>query len=75
MKWLLGVYTGRFNRRHKLFGHLFVFDTFLACGENPPHRHRVGGELGGLREAPRGIAAKGGEISQHALADAAASAA
>jgi putative transposase len=23
MKWLLGVYTGRFNRRHKLFGHLF----------------------------------------------------
>jgi REP element-mobilizing transposase RayT len=23
MKWLLGVYTGRFNRRHKIFGHLF----------------------------------------------------
>jgi REP element-mobilizing transposase RayT len=23
MKWLLGVYTGRFNRKHKLFGHLF----------------------------------------------------
>ena len=23
MKWLLGVYTGRFNRRHQLFGHLF----------------------------------------------------
>ena len=23
MKWLLGVYTGRFNRRHRLFGHLF----------------------------------------------------
>ena len=23
MKWWLGVYTGRFNRRHKLFGHLF----------------------------------------------------
>ena len=23
MKWLLGAYTGRFNRRHKLFGHLF----------------------------------------------------
>jgi REP element-mobilizing transposase RayT len=23
MKWLLGVYTGRFNRRHKVFGHLF----------------------------------------------------
>jgi putative transposase len=23
MKWLLGTYTGRFNRRHKLLGHLF----------------------------------------------------
>jgi REP element-mobilizing transposase RayT len=23
MKWLLGSYTSRFNRRHKLFGHLF----------------------------------------------------
>src|SRR3970040_2165697 len=23
MKWLLGVYTSRFNRRHKLCGHLF----------------------------------------------------
>jgi putative transposase len=23
MKWFLGVYTGRFNRKHKLFGHLF----------------------------------------------------
>ncbi len=23
MKWLLGTYTGRFNRRHKLNGHLF----------------------------------------------------
>jgi REP element-mobilizing transposase RayT len=23
MKWLLGTYTGRFNRRHKLSGHLF----------------------------------------------------
>ncbi len=23
MKWLLGTYTGRFNRRHQYFGHLF----------------------------------------------------
>jgi REP element-mobilizing transposase RayT len=23
MKWLLGTYTGRFNRKHRLFGHLF----------------------------------------------------
>jgi len=24
MKWLLGVYTARFNRKHRLFGHLFA---------------------------------------------------
>lgn len=24
MKWFLGTYTGRFNRRHKLLGHLFA---------------------------------------------------
>jgi REP element-mobilizing transposase RayT len=23
MKWFMGTYTSRFNRRHKLFGHLF----------------------------------------------------
>src|SRR5947209_1649048 len=23
MKWLMGAYTGRFNRRHKLSGHVF----------------------------------------------------
>jgi len=23
MKWLLGTYTNRFNRKHKLFGHVF----------------------------------------------------
>jgi hypothetical protein len=23
MKWFLGTYTSRFNRLHKLFGHLF----------------------------------------------------
>jgi hypothetical protein len=28
MKWLLGTYTSRFHRRHKLFGHLF-------SGQNP----------------------------------------
>jgi putative transposase len=29
MKWFLGVYTGRFNRRHKLFG--LIQTRFLAC--------------------------------------------
>jgi REP element-mobilizing transposase RayT len=23
MRWFLGTYTGRYNRRHRLFGHLF----------------------------------------------------
>jgi hypothetical protein len=23
MKWFLGTYTARYNRRHRLFGHLF----------------------------------------------------
>ena len=46
MKWLLGTYTSRYNRRHKEFGHLFsgrykaliewgseqTFSTF-RCGE------------------------------------------
>jgi hypothetical protein len=29
MKWLLGTYTSRFNRRHKLFGYLFS-DRYMA---------------------------------------------
>ncbi len=28
MKWFLGTYTSRFNRRHKLSGHLFLCQTF-----------------------------------------------
>ena len=27
MKWLLGTYTGRFNRQHQEFGHLFAGAT------------------------------------------------
>jgi REP element-mobilizing transposase RayT len=35
MKWLLGTYTSRFNRRHKLFGHLFSgrYKSLLVGGE------------------------------------------
>ena len=29
MKWLLGVYTSRFNHRHKEFGHLFQERSLL----------------------------------------------
>ena len=34
MKWLLGTYTGRFNRQHKVFGHLFSgrYKTLLVDG-------------------------------------------
>ena len=31
MKWLLGTYTGRFNRKHKLFGHLFECPSDRPC--------------------------------------------
>ena len=34
MKWLLGTYTGRFNRRHREFGHLFSgrYQALVAAG-------------------------------------------
>jgi putative transposase len=35
MKWLLGTYTSRFNRRHRLFGHLFGgrYKALIVDGE------------------------------------------
>ena len=35
MKWFLGTYTSRFNRRHKLFGHLFSgrYKALIVDGE------------------------------------------
>ena len=37
MKWLLGTYTTRFNRRHRLFGHLFSgrYRALLVDAESP----------------------------------------
>jgi len=37
MKWLLGTYTMRFNRRHKLSGHLFAgrYKSLLVDGATP----------------------------------------
>ena len=37
MKWLLGTYTMRFNRRHKLSGHLFAgrYKSLLIDGASP----------------------------------------
>jgi REP element-mobilizing transposase RayT len=43
MKWLLGVYTGRFNRRHKSFGHLFSgrYKSLVVDGGGTGHLKTV----------------------------------
>ncbi|MGD0539482.1 MAG: transposase [Verrucomicrobiota bacterium] len=43
MKWFLGTYTGRFNRRHKLFGHLFSgrFKALVVDGSGTGYLKRV----------------------------------
>jgi len=43
MKWLLGTYTSRFNRRHKLVGHLFSgrYKALLVDGSTPGYLKRV----------------------------------
>ena len=43
MKWLLGTYTSRFNRRHKLFGHLFSgrYKALLVDGRTPGYLKSV----------------------------------
>ncbi len=43
MKWLLGTYTMRFNRRHKLSGHLFAgrYKSLLVDGARPGYLRAV----------------------------------
>ena len=43
MKWLLGTYTMRFNRRHKLNGHLFAgrYKSLLVDGATPGYLRTV----------------------------------
>jgi len=43
MKWLLGTYTMRFNRRHKLSGHLFAgrYKSLLVDGVTPGYLRTV----------------------------------
>jgi len=36
MKWFLGTYTARFNRRHKVFGHLFSGRSFRTGTKGDP---------------------------------------
>ena len=43
MKWFLGTYTGRFNRRHKVFGHLFSgrYKALIVDGSGSGYLRRV----------------------------------
>ena len=43
MKWFLGTSTGRFNRRHKLFGHLFSgrYQAMIVDGSGTGHLKTV----------------------------------
>jgi hypothetical protein len=36
VKWLLGTYTGRFNRRHRLAGHKIRGEHAFGCGLAAP---------------------------------------
>ena len=44
MKWLMGTYTSRFNRRHKLFGHLFSgrYKSLIVDGSGSGYLKSVG---------------------------------
>jgi len=44
MKWLLGTYTMRFNRRHKLTGHLFSgrYKSLIVDGSGSGYLRTVG---------------------------------
>ena len=44
MKWLLGTYTSRFNRRHNLFGHLFSgrYKSLIVDGSGSGYLKSVG---------------------------------
>ena len=43
MKWFLGTYTSRFNRRHRHFGHLFSgrYKALVADGSGNGYLHTV----------------------------------
>ena len=47
MKWLLGTYTSRFNRRHKLFGHLFSgrYKSLIVDGSGSGYLKSVGDDV------------------------------
>jgi putative transposase len=43
MKWFLGTYTGRYNRRHKVFGHLFSgrYKSLIVDGDEGDYLRTV----------------------------------
>ena len=47
MKWLLGTNTSRFNRRHKLFGHLFSgrYKSLIVDGSGSGYLKSVGDDV------------------------------
>jgi len=53
VRWLLGTYTSRFNRRHKLFGHLFSgrYKSLIVDGSGSGYLKSVGdyGDLNPVR--------------------------
>ena len=63
MKWLLGAYTSRFNRRHKLFGHLFSgrYKSLIVGGSGSGYLKTVCDyvHLNPVREIDRGRSAVG----------------
>ena len=52
MKWLLGTYTSRYNRRHKEFGHLFSgrYKALIEWGSEQTFSTFRCGEAGGKAE-------------------------
>ena len=65
MKWLLGTYTMRFNRRHKLSGHLFAgrYKSLLVDGATPGYLRTVCDYVH-LNPARGRIAEKAGAIAK-----------
>jgi REP element-mobilizing transposase RayT len=61
MKWLLGTYTSRFNRRHKLFGHLFCgrYKSLIVDGSGSGYLKK----RGRLRPLESGASETGGSGS------------
>jgi REP element-mobilizing transposase RayT len=53
VRWLLGTYTSRFNRRHKVFGHLFSgrYKSLIVDGSGSGYLKSVGdyGDLNPVR--------------------------